>query len=174
MERMTFTADRTTVVEGDIVGVHWDCPGAERVELTIDNGYKSSVIALEAAGDKRFRLNRSKGRTRLTLTAYVAGKGYSKTVKVRVKEMPVTKAETVDQRGNPMGWLKRMWNKPKWQAMMANYRQARQAMPKEKRLASRILTMLCVVVLMATFAPVLLMVGIFAVAAYLMWVLLKR
>ena len=62
---MTFTTDRTTVTEGEIVEVRWDCPGAESVDLTIDNGYKTSVIPLEIGGSKRFRLHRSKGRTRL-------------------------------------------------------------------------------------------------------------
>lgn len=174
MERMTFTTDRTTVTEGEIVEVRWDCPGAESVDLTIDNGYKTSVIPLEIGGSKRFRLNRSKGRTRLVLTAHVGGKGFSKAIKVKVKEIPVTRAETVDQRGNPMGWLKRMWNMPKWQAFLARYRQGRQAMPKEKKLASNLLMILGAILLLGTIFPILLPVGIFALACYLMWIVLKR
>ena len=174
MERMTFTTDRTTVNEGEIVEVRWDCPGAESVDLTIDNGYKTSVIPLEIGGSKRFRLNRSKGRTRLVLTAHVGGKGFSKAIKVKVKEIPVTRAETVDQRGNPMGWLKRMWNMPKWQAFLARYRQGRQAMPKEKKLASNLLMILGAILLLGTIFPILLPVGIFALACYLMWIVLKR
>ena len=174
MEQMTFTTDRTTVTEGDIVEVRWSCPGSSSVDLTIDNGYKASVIPLETDGSKRFRLNRSKGRTKLTLTAHVDGKPYSKTLRVKVKEMPVTKAETVDHQGRTLGKLQQWINMPKWQSLWRNYRQSRMAMPKEKRLASRILLLLGAVLLLATFAPRLFGVGIFAIAGYLVWVLLKR
>ena len=171
---MTFTTDRTTVTEGEIVEVRWNCPGASKVDLTIDNGYKASVIPLGLEGDKRFRLNRSKGRTRLTLTAHVDGKSYSKAIKVRVKEMPVTKAETIDHRGRTISGLRQWLNKIRWLSMWQRYRQGRQALPKEKRLASRVLMLLGAVILLSTFAPRLLVVGIFAVVCYLMWVLLKR
>jgi hypothetical protein len=174
MEKMTFTTDRTTVTEGEIVEVRWDCPGAEAVDLSIDNGYKTSVLPLETSGSKRFRLNRSKGRTRLVLTAHVDGKGFSKAIKVKVKEIPVTRAETVDHRGNPMGWAKRLWNQPKWQALLTRYRQGRQAMPKEKKLASNVLLMLGAVLLLGAIFPILLPVGIFALACYLLWVVMKR
>lgn len=174
MEKMTFTTDRTTVTEGEIVEVRWDCPGAEAVDLSIDNGYKTSVLPLETSGSKRFRLNRSKGRTRLVLTAHVDGKGFSKAIKVKVKEIPVTRAETVDQRGNAMGWAKRVWNQPKWQALLTRYRQGRQAMPKEKKLASNVLLLLGAVLLLGAIFPILLPVGIFALACYLLWVVMKR
>ena len=174
MEKMTFTTDRTTVTEGEIVEVRWDCPGAEAVDLSIDNGYKTSVIPLETSGSKRFRLKRSKGRTRLVLTAHVDGKGFSKAIKVKVKEIPVTRAETVDHRGNPMGWAKRLWNQPKWQAILTRYRLGRQAMPKEKKLASNVLLLLGAVLLLGAIFPILLPVGIFALACYLLWVVLKR
>jgi hypothetical protein len=174
MEKMTFTTDRTTVTEGEIVEVRWDCPGAESVDLSIDNGYKTSVIPLETSGSKRFRLNRSKGRTRLVLTAHVGGKGFSKAIKIKVKEIPVTKAETVDQRGEKMGWLKRWMNMPKWQSLLTRYRQGRQAMPKEKKLASNLLLMLGAVLLLGAIFPILLPVGIFALACYLLWVVMKR
>ena len=174
MEKMTFKTDRTTVTEGEIVEVGWDCPGSDSVDLTIDNGFKTSVLPLEKSGSKRFRLNRSKGRTRLVLTAHVGGKGFSKAIKIKVKELPVTKAETVDHRGQPMGWLQRLWNMPKWQSFLMRYRQGRQAMPKEKKLASNLLLMLGAALLLGTFVPVLLPVGLLALAGYLMWVVLKR
>lgn len=174
MERMTFTTDRKTVTEGEIVEVRWGCPGAERVELTIDNGYKTSVIPLELSGSKRFRLYRSKGRTRLVLTAYVDGKGFSKVIRVKVKEMPVTKAETVDHQGRTMSRLRQWLNMPKWQTFWRNYKMSRQALPKEKRLASRMLLMLGGAMLLGTFAPALLGVGMMAIAIYLIWVIYKR
>lgn len=171
---MTFTTDRSTVTEGDIVEMRWNCPGSTSVELTIDNGYKSSVIPLEIGGSKRFRLNRSKGRTRLTLTAHVDGKPYSKTLRVKVKEIPVTKTETIDHRGRTMSRLRQWLNMPRWQSLWHTYKMGRQALPKEKRLASRLLLLLGGVLLLSTFVPVLLLVGLFAITGYLMWVLLKR
>lgn len=171
---MTFTTDRKTVTEGEIVEVRWECPGAERVELTIDNGYKTSVIPLELSGSKRFRLHRSKGRTRLVLTAYVDGKGSSKVIQVKVKEMPVTKAETVDHQGRTMSRLRQWLNMPKWQTFWRNYKMSRQALPKEKRLASRMLLMLGGAMLLGTFAPALLGVGMMAIAIYLIWMIYKR
>ena len=35
--RMTFTADRHKVNEGEIVEINWSCDGADTVQLTIDN-----------------------------------------------------------------------------------------------------------------------------------------
>lgn len=174
MERMTFTTDRTTVTEGEIVALQWSCPGASSVDLTIDNGYKTSVIPLEQSGDKRFRLHRSKGRTRLTLTAHVDGKAFSKVIRVKVKELPVTKAETVDYRGRTVSKLRQWFNLPKWQSLLMRYRMSRQAMPKEKRLASNLLLILGGVMLLAAVFPMLLFVGLLGLAVYLMWIVLKR
>lgn len=171
---MTFNTDRRAVTEGDIVELRWDCPGSTRVDLTIDNGYKTSVIPLETGGSKRFRLHRSKGRTKLTLTAHVGGRPYSKTIRVKVKEMPVTKAETVDQRGRTMSRWRQWLNMPRWQTMLQHYRQGRQALPKEKRLASRLLLLIGGVLLLSSFVPVLLLVGLMAITGYLLWVIVKR
>ena len=174
MERMTFTTDKHTVTEGDIVEVRWDCPGADSAELTIDNGYKTTNLPLELSGSKRFRLHRSKGRTRLIITAKVEGKQYSKTLKVKVKELPVTKAETIDRRGRRVGKLRQWMSLPKWQSWRLRFRQGWQMMPPEKRLASRLLMILGGVLLLATFFPALLLLGLFGLSAYLMWILLKR
>lgn len=174
MERMTFTTDKSTVTEGDIVEVRWDCPGADSAELTIDNGYKATTLPLPLNGSKRFRLHRSKGRTRLVITAAVGGKRYSKTLKVRVKEIPLTKAETVDHRGRPVSKLKEWFSLPKWQSLRQRYRQGWQMLPPEKRLASRLLLILGGVLLLATLFPVLLLLGLFGLSIYLMWILMRR
>ena len=52
---MTFKTDRTSLVEGEVITVEWDCLDAERVELSIDNGFKASVVPLEKSGTKRTR-----------------------------------------------------------------------------------------------------------------------
>ncbi len=174
MERMTFTIDKTTVTEGDVVEVRWDCPGAERAELMLDNGFKATTLPLELSGSKRFRLHRSKGRTRLVITAYVGGKRFSKTLRVKVKPIPVTRAETVDHRGRRVGRLKEWLSMPKWQSWKARYRQGWQMLTPEKRLASRLLMILGAVLLLATLAPILLLLGLFGLSMYLMWILMRR
>ena len=96
---MIFEIDRHTVTEGDVVEVKWDCTGSEQTVLTLDNGFRATEIPLEPSGTKRFRLNRSKGRTHLTIAVTMGGKTYRKKIAVRVKKMPTMKAETVDHRG---------------------------------------------------------------------------
>ena len=171
---MTFTTDKSVVTEGDIVEVRWECPGADSAELTIDNGYKATTLPLPLSGSKRFRLHRSKGRTRLIITATVEGKKFSKTLKVKVKEIPVTKAETVDHRGRRMSKLRQWMSLPKWQSWRMRFRQGWQMLPPEKRLASRLLLILSGVLLLATFFPTLLLVGLFGLSMYLMWIVMKR
>ena len=162
---MTFDIDRTTVTEGDIVEVRWDCTGADRVELNIDNGFKASVIPLDIPGTKRFRLNRSKGRTALTITAWKDGKSGSKTLKVRVKEMPTTHADTVDNQGRPMGSLRQWWQKTtlRWQGLTP-----------EKRMAARVLLILAGILLVAMILPAFLLLGITALMVYLVYALWKK
>ena len=171
---MTFTTDKSVVTEGDIVEVRWECPGADSAELTIDNGYKATTLPLPLSGSKRFRLHRSKGRTRLIITATVEGKKFSKTLKVKVKEIPVTKAETVDHRGRRMSKLRQWMSLPKWQSWRMRFRQGWQMLPPEKRLASRLLLILSGVLLLATFFPTLLLVGLFGLSMYLMWIVMRR
>ena len=162
---MTFDVDRTTVTEGDVVEVKWDCTGADRVELSIDNGYKTSVMQLELTGIKRFRLNRSKGRTTLTITAWKGDKHGSKTLKVRVREMQATRAETVDDHGQRVNPVKDWWQRmqPRWQAL-----------PPEKRLASRIGLILAGVLLLGMLAPRLFLIGLLGLMGYLLYVVWKR
>lgn len=162
---MTFDIDRTTVTEGDIVEVRWDCTGADRVELKIDNGYKASVLNLEISGTKRFRLNRSKGRTALTITAWKGDKHGSKTLKVRVKEIPATQTETLDHNGRTMGPIRQWWSQmqPRWKNL-----------PADKRLAARIMLILAAVLLFSTLLPVLLLLGTAGLMIYLLYVLWKK
>ena len=175
MDKMTFRVDRTRITEGDVVEVKWNCPMAESVELTIDNGFKASALPLEGAGTKRFRLNRSKGRTRLTLTARVEGKSYSKTLKVKVDSIPVTRAETVDSNGRRLSpvrqWLTSLL--PKWQTARMRHRQTLAAMPPDRRLATRLLALLGGVLLVSSFFPRLLLLGILGLTIYLSWFLLR-
>lgn len=164
-KRMTFEVDRTSVVEGDIVEITWDCTGADRVELKIDNGFKATVLPLETSGSKRFRLHRSKGRTALTVTAWKDGKHGSKTLKVRVKEMPTTHAETVDHKGRRVNEAKNRGEE--WKRRL-------QALPPDKRLAVRALAILGVTLLVGMLMPRLFLLGVVALAGYLTYVLWKK
>lgn len=162
---MTFNVDRTSVVEGDVVEIRWDCTGAERVELKIDNGYKATVLPLDISGSKRFRLHRSKGRTSLTITAWKDGKHGSKTVKVRVTDMPTTRTETVDSQGKRVG-ASSQW----WQQMKLRY----QALPPDKRMATRVLLILAAITLVGMFLPKLFLLGILALEVYLVYAIWKK
>lgn len=169
---MTFTTDRTSLTEGDVITVTWDCHEAERVELTIDNGYKATAIPLELSGEKRFRLNRSKGKTKLTITAWVGGKNFSKTIKVKVSEMPTTHAETV---GNDYA------NRPpkeglagKWQELKVRWQAAWQAMPPTKKLATRVLLAIAAILLLWPILRWILPLGLMALCAYLLWFIWKK
>lgn len=173
---MTFTTDRTALDEGEIITVSWDCHEAERVELTIDNGYKATPIALDPAGSKRFRLNRSKGRTRLTVTAWVGGKSFSKTIKVKVREMPTTHAETVDERGRRVGAASGLAAKlgTWWRRQRTAYSTRMEALPPDKRLALRTVWFLCGAILLLPLLPVLGLLALAATAVYLLWYINRR
>lgn len=172
MEKMTFKTDRDSLVEGEIVTVEWDCLEAERVELGIDNGYKASIVPLEKTGTKRFRIGRSKGRTRLTITAWVNGKSYSKTIKIRVHEMPTTHAETVgdDYASRPP----KKGIAAKWQELQLRWQMAWQAMTPDKKVAARVLMIIAATLLLCLVAPRLLIFGVLVVVAYLVWYIRKR
>lgn len=162
---MTFDVDRTSVYEGDIVEVRWDCTGAERVELKIDNGFKATVLSLDVVGSKRFRLHRSKGRTSLTITAWKDGKYGSKTLKVRVKEMETTHAETVDNQGRKVGSASQWTEKMKMRM---------QSLPADKRMAVRVVAILAAALLLGIIMPRLFLIGIVALLGYLLYVIWKR
>ena len=174
--RMTFNIDRRTVTEGDVVELTWQCDGAESVTLTIDNGYRQTDIPLEISGTKRFRLNRSKGRTHLTIAVTMEGKTYRKKINVRVKKMPTVRAETVDHHGNRMGWLSQ-WRQrmlTKWHDFRTKYRLAIQALPERKQVAVRMLLILAAVFLVSAIWPKAYSTALLLLSIYLVVVLLRR
>lgn len=172
MEKMTFTTDRTSLTEGDVITVTWDCHEAERVELTIDNGYKATAIPLELNGEKRFRLNRSKGKTKLTITAWVGGKNFSKTIKVKVNELRATRAETVgdDYASRPPKKGLAAW----WQEVTMRWNMAWQAMTPTKKLATRVLLAIAAILLLWPLLRWVLPFGLLAICAWLLWYIWKK
>lgn len=94
--KLNFTADKHSVTEGDVIELNWQVPEGEGLSLTIDNGFKSQTLPIDShSGSKKFRLNRSQGKTKLTLSATHNGKTTTETIKVKVKKMKVTHAETI-------------------------------------------------------------------------------
>jgi len=174
--RMTFDIDRRTVTEGDVVEVNWQCVEAESVQLTIDNGFRSTDIPLETSGSKRFRLNRSKGKTHLTITVVIGGKSYHKRIDVRVKKMPTVRAETVDQQGKRLGWLRQWWQKrlTNWHDFRARMRQGMQALPERKQLAAKLLAIMGVILILSAIWPRMYSFGMMIMVAYLAYVMFKR
>lgn len=173
-QRMIFNIDRRTITEGDVVSIEWDCTSAESVSLTLDNGFSSNDIPLDIAGAKKFRLNRSKGRTRFTIAATMGGKVYRKQIAVRVKKMPVTRAETVDHRGRTVGGL-RLW----WQGLVTKWRSTRLMMayrmlPEKKQLAFLLMMLFSLMFLIGLFWPPFVRIGSLLLMGYLAYVMLKR
>lgn len=169
-KQMIFEVDRTSVVEGDVVAVTWDCSIADRAELTIDNGFRSTVIPLDKSGTKRFRLNRSKGATRLTVTAYFGDRPDSKTVKVRVRPMPTTRAEEVDSRGNPVGALGGWWHRtqPKLRDTLRRAEAEFRGWPRWARIAFWV-----VIAVLVLGMPVRWLLPVLALAV-VAWILLRK
>lgn len=177
MDKITFSADRDSLTEGEVIEIRWNCPDADRAELRIDNGYKATVLPIDTDGTKRFRLNRSKGKTKLTITAWKMDKQQSKTLKIKVKEMPVTHSETIDRNGRRVGRTGEWWKQrvlPKWQTYRAKRKATWQALPPEKRIAARLLTFIALLLLLISIAPWLLSIGLLAIIGYLVWVLMRK
>ena len=175
-QRMIFDIDRRTVTEGDVVEVKWQCAEAESVQLTIDNGYRSTNIPLETSGSKRFRLNRSKGRTHLTIAVTIGGKTYRKKIAVRVKKMPTMKAETVDHRGRKVsaigGWWQRVMTK--WHDSRSKLHLAMQVLPERKQMAVKVMAIMGVGLIVSAIWPILYGLVPMLVAGYLIYVLIRR
>ncbi len=170
---ISLSVDKSVVTEGDVVELKWSCENAESVRFTLDNGYKANTIDVEQAGSKKFRLNRSKGRTHLVIAATAGGKTWCRSVRVRVKKMKPTKAEYVhDDMGHRSVWgnvIRNSWlnfkNKLK---MLWSY------LPESKRLAYVILSALCMLMILSAFWPGVFRWGMFLVIGYLFWVILRR
>ena len=168
--QITFTTDTDTVTEGDVISIQWSCNPADSVRLIIDNGFKTNTIDVEASGIKRFRLNRSKGKTKLTIIALYNGKEASKTIKVKVKEMEVINAETVNDgraysRSHSMSW----WKKTKMKLLYLWM-----TLPPTKKIVVIILNFLLVLLVMSLIFPRFLLFGLTMIIIYLTYFLLKK
>ena len=175
-QRMIFTIDRHIVTEGDVVEVSWRCIEAEQADLTLNNGYRSTTVQLPAEGTKRFRLNRSKGRTRLTIGVTIDGRHYSKTLRVRVKPMPVVHAETVDNQGRRQNPIKQAWQKilTKCHNIRQRLKDSMRALPESKQVAVKLLVILGLILLLSGIWPRVYSIGYLIIIAYLAYLLFRK
>lgn len=171
---MTFNIDRRSVTEGDIVEINWQCEGAESVTLTIDNGYRTTDIPLEINGTKRFRLNRSKGKTHLILAVIIMGKRYTKKINVRVKPMPTTRTETIDQQGRSIPIVKRWWQQmlSRWHGSKVYH--AYKMLPETKQVIVKILLLLWLLIIISSIWPRITFLTLGLMAIYLTFLLVRR
>lgn len=171
---MTFDIDRRSVTEGDIVEINWQCEGAESVTLTIDNGYRSTDIPLETNGSKRFRLNRSKGKTHLTLAVMIMGKRHEKKINVRVKPMPTTHAETLDQQGRSLSFVKRWWLQLQTRWHNSKLYHAYQILPETKQVIVKILLAVWLLIIVSSIWPRAAFISLGLLVIYLTYLLIRR
>lgn len=182
-QRMTFDIDRRTITEGDIVEISWQCEGADSVSLTLNNGFKTNEIALEISGTKRFRLNRSKGRTKLTLTVTIQGKKHQKTIHVKVKKMPTFKTETIDNNGKyrramPRLYkiLNQLWQKimSKWRGTTSKINLTLQSLPLKKQIAVKLLALISVMLIISFIWPRFYTFALTLLSLYLIVTLIRK
>lgn len=172
---ISISTDKKKVTEGEIVTVSWQCSNAPDAStgytLTIDNGTKSSTLAVEASGSKSFRLNRT-GNTRFALRAENGGQVSDGHTSVKVKPMPVTKGETVDANGKPIGWMKGTFSKlgKRWDDL----KRWKQALPPQQQVALTALVILMFASLLSIPWPTMLFVGNTILTLYLVFVLFRR
>lgn len=168
MSDFVFKVDKDVVTEGDVVMVTWACPNAADVCVTLDNGYKSARMDVDSIGSKKFRLNRSKGKTKITLE-YTDAKGRRRddTIKVRVKELPYTKTEEVG--GGSKSSLGEWWSK-----FSNKIKLSWNSMTEKKKIAMIVIWSIMLTLLLSLIHPFFMQIGLMALMFYLAWVLLKK
>ena len=90
--------------------------------------------------------------------------------------MPTVHAETVDHRGNRVGW-RSQWRQrmlTKWHDFHTKYRLALQALPERKQVAVRMLLILAAVFLVSAIWPKAYSTALLLLSIYLVVVLLRR
>lgn len=171
--QINLSVDKKKVTEGDIVEVTWSCSPADGVQFTLDNGFKKNSIDVEPSGIKKFRLNRSKGRTHLVIAVQYQGKTYYDSVTVRVLKMKTTKTEEVHDYTGAKG-VRANGLKNSWANFKSKMKMAWTYMPENKRLAYKILIALLVISLLSFISPRILSIGLLLLSAYLCYTIFKK
>lgn len=175
---IVFTSNTSTITEGDVIDIQWNCEPAESVKLSIDNGFKRDDFEIEKSGSKRFRLKRSKGKTILTITATNEGKEYSKTLKIKVKELKAINAETISDNqgfgfngsGQNVGEKFSNW----WRNAKMKMLYTWIALPPNKKIAYIILNFMLLLLIITMIFPKFLFFGLILIIIYLFYILMKK
>lgn len=172
--KIEFKADKQRVTEGDVVELTWSCTNAELVQLTIDNGYKTITQTVEPSGVKKFRLNRSSGKTKLAISATNDGKTYSKSVGVRVKCAKTTKTQNDYEDYTGRNGVKRNGSKNNWANFKTKVKYVWESMTEKKKLAYKVLLSICLVLIVSVFSPEVSNICLLVLVSYLLLTILKR
>ncbi|MBR1782751.1 MAG: hypothetical protein IJ753_04450 [Bacteroidales bacterium] len=177
MGKLSFNIDKKQVTEHEHVTVSWDCENPEQVTLTVEDGTKS-IHQLPDSGSRVIEASGNADRMTLTLRAVIGGKTQEKSVTVKVKRK-VLKAEKVHgaprgSSGSRKAWFDFSKVKGWWSRTIAGLKTSWTYMPENKKLATKILGLMCAVMLLTGFVPKLFPVGLIAIIGYLTWIIVKR
>jgi hypothetical protein len=127
-----------------------------------------------SSGSKKYKLNRSKGRTRITLSANCHGTPVHREIFIIVRKARSSKAKG----DNTVYDSYTRMDKPNLQQRFKIFRErlsyAWQYVLAQKKFAYKILLLLLVVMLISAFIPKVTYFGLLAVAAYLLWYIYKK
>ena len=177
MGKLSFNIDKKQVTEHEHVTVSWDCENPDQVTLTVEDGTRS-IHQLPDSGSRVIEASGNADRMTLTLRAVIGGKAQEKSATVKVKRK-VLKAEKVhsaprSSSGGRKSWFDLSKIKGWWSRTTAGFKNAWTYMPENKKLATKILGLMCAIMLLTSFAPKLFPLGLLAIMGYLTWIILKR
>jgi len=171
--KIELSVDKNRVTEGDVVEISWSCENADNVQLTIDNGYKMNTVQVEPSGTKKFRLNRSKGKTEIVIGVSQNGRMRYKSVGVRVKRQKVERAEYVHDYTGAKG-VRRNGLKNSWYNFKSRVKYAWGGFSEKKRLAYTVLMAICLLMLVSSIWHTFYLIGLTALVVYLIYVIIKK
>ncbi len=172
---MKFNVDKSKVSEGESFNVSWECSNPGMVSLTIEDGTKNH-IQLPDSGVRAILASGNSDKINIILKASVGGKIEEKKACVKVRRK-VLKAERVDRaprshRPSSKFSFSRIGDWFKKQANM--FKTAWSYMSADKKLAYRILGLIMVTMVLTSFSPKLLAVGLGGTVGYLIWQIFKK
>lgn len=169
---MKLSVDKKNVTEGDVVEVKWDCPKAESLKITINNGFKAATAEVENKGSKKYKLNRSNGQTVISIEGVENGKTVKKEILIKVKAPKVKKENS--KKYDQYQRLDRKPIKEKIDALKSKFKYFWQSLPPQKKQAYILLSIIFGIMIISTFYPKIILFGMSILAIYLLWTLMKR
>lgn len=85
-KQIALSTDRKSASEGEYIDIRWDCNACpDSLFLSVDSGYQQYSIAVADSASTRIKMNRSKGKTIITLTGVISGKKVTESVEIRIR-----------------------------------------------------------------------------------------